>query len=110
MAININNNLLNPAGARSSESRDRQGDAIGTDSKEGQNSVAKPVTARTDSVNLSSEGKNLRQIEDKLSSQPEIDQDKVARIKKAIAEGSYQVDARKLADNLFAMEAQLNKL
>ncbi|WP_426417617.1 flagellar biosynthesis anti-sigma factor FlgM [Aestuariirhabdus sp. LZHN29] len=109
MAININNNLLNPAGARTNETRDRQSGTVGA-GQEGQNSVSQPAASRTDSVNLSAEGKSLRQVEEKLSAQPDIDQDRVASIKQALEDGSYQIDARKLADNLFSMETQLNKL
>ncbi|MCL6414436.1 flagellar biosynthesis anti-sigma factor FlgM [Aestuariirhabdus sp. Z084] len=108
MAINVNNNLLNPAGTRSSESNERRGDAVAPP-KADQAQTSQASTTRTDSVNLSAEGKSLRQIEEKLASQPDIDQDKVARVKQAIADGSYQVDARKLAENLYSLETQLNK-
>ncbi|GAL33144.1 negative regulator of flagellin synthesis FlgM [Vibrio maritimus] len=45
-----------------------------------------------------------------MASQPSFDSAKVAAIKDAIANGSYTVDAEKLADNMMKFEDELGGL
>ena len=60
------------------------------------------------SVKLSSTAQNLNQIETQVKAAPDIDSDKVAALRAAIADGSYQVNADSVADKLLNFEAQLN--
>lgn len=60
-----------------------------------------------DAVSLSSQGKAIGEMHNKMVSQPSFDNAKVAAIKEAIANGSYKVDPEKLADNMIKFEKEL---
>lgn len=62
-----------------------------------------------DSVNLTDTAEQLRRIEASLADLPEVDNDKVAAIRQSIENGSYQVDAARVADSLLQFESALNK-
>lgn len=61
-----------------------------------------------DAVSLSSQGKALGKMHSELAAQPSFDKAKVAAIKEAILNGSYRVDAEKLADNMIKFEKELS--
>jgi negative regulator of flagellin synthesis FlgM len=63
-----------------------------------------------DSVSLSQQGKAMGQLHQSMASEPSFDSAKVAAIKEAIANGSYQVDPEKLADNMIKYEKELGGL
>jgi len=74
-----------------SEERTRTG-------KQADNSGAKP---RAD-VQLSPLSGKLKEIESALASEQVVDAARVAEIKRAIADGSFEVNAEKVADRLVA--------
>ena len=63
--------------------------------------------ARGENVNLSSQAKNLTQLEHKLGSYPEIDDDRIEQIRSALESGSYKVDAEKLAQKMLEMDESI---
>lgn len=67
---------------------------------------AKSAAASDDGVQLSPEAQRLQQTTEKLNQQPAVDQERVAQIKQAIADGSYKVDNQRVASKLLAFESQ----
>ncbi|MGX9417158.1 flagellar biosynthesis anti-sigma factor FlgM [Vibrio sp. RC27] len=60
-----------------------------------------------DAVSISDQGKAIGQMSSQLAATPAFDNSKVQAIKEAIANGSYVVDAEKLADNMIRFENEL---
>ena len=81
--------------------------APGTADKAGAASEApKQANASGEAVHLSPEAQQLQKISDKLRDQPTVNSARVAELKQAIAEGSYKVDADRVASKLLDFEAQ----
>lgn len=59
-------------------------------------------------VKLSAEAQSLTQLEAQIKVAPDVDSDKVNALRAAIADGSYRVDAERVADKLLSFEAQLD--
>ncbi|WP_194437053.1 flagellar biosynthesis anti-sigma factor FlgM [Vibrio fluminensis] len=77
------------------------------DSSVQSSSPSKSNSVAQDAVSLSSEGKAVGEMHKQMASQPSFDQAKVAAIKEAISNGSYTVDAEKLASNMIKFEKEL---
>lgn len=60
--------------------------------------------SESESVSLSKEALSLKKLEDTIAQAPVIDQDKVARLKAAIADGSYKIDTERLAEHILTSE------
>lgn len=73
-------------------------------------SAAGKATSADDAVSISSQSKKLGKMHDQLASSPAFDNAKVQAIKEAIANGSYVVDADKLAENMIKFEKELGGL
>jgi negative regulator of flagellin synthesis FlgM len=80
------------------ETRVRGGD---TDSSKG--SVSKPA----DSVQLTDTAARLAELQSEVASADGVDLERVEAIRQQIAEGSYEVDADRIADALMTMEKEL---
>lgn len=64
------------------------------------------MPAKTDSVSLTSSAQQLSNVQSKSAEAP-VNQEKVERLKKEIAEGDYKVNPETLAQNIAAFEAQI---
>lgn len=65
-----------------------------------------PLARSDDSVQLSSDVQVLQQAGEKLRDLPVVDKERVEKLKQAIADGSYQVDSKRVASKLLNFESQ----
>ncbi len=107
MVIDFNrpNSPLNaPTGRNSVQSNERA--AAPQQETTGEASKTAGTSTAGDTVQLSPEAQRLQQATDKLNDQPAVDQERVAKLRQAIADGSYQVDSARVAAKLLAFETQ----
>ena len=71
--------------------------------------VQQPAVASTsDAVAFTDTASALKQAERALESEPVVDSARVERIRSALADGSYEVDPQRIADNMVDMESSLS--
>jgi len=102
MGIEING-LVNrgPHGANSNKTeKESQGSAAS--SSEGQSSAP-----ASDSVSLTDTASRMSNIQQALADVPVVNADKVAELREAISNGSYQIDPEKVAEKLLSFEQNL---
>ena len=100
MANNIN--VGNPTGLLGSAQRTASQQAGGADRK----SSAAAQTGNADRVSVTSEATRLREIEEQLMAVPEVNDSKVAEIRKAIADGTFDFNPERVAEKLMAFESR----
>ena len=61
----------------------------------------------SDQLSLTSSAQLLKELGDLVAAAPEVDASRVEAIRQAIADGSYTVDAGRIADQLLKLEEQL---
>ncbi len=71
--------------------------------------VAEAGKQAGDALSLSARAERMQAIESRLAQTPEVDQERVAAIKQAIAEGNYPVNAERMADNMLQLESLLSR-
>ncbi len=62
------------------------------------------ITAPSDEVEITSTAQLLATLEQHIAGAPDVDQNRVNAIGQALSNGSYQVDASRVADGLLAAE------
>ncbi|MBY6032141.1 flagellar biosynthesis anti-sigma factor FlgM [Marinobacter daepoensis] len=73
----------------------------------GEQAKAQNLAGRGENVNLSSQAKNLKQLEQKPGDYPEMDDDRIEQIRSALENGTYKVDAQKLAQKMLEMDKSI---
>ncbi|RWU20702.1 flagellar biosynthesis anti-sigma factor FlgM [Pseudomonas alkylphenolica] len=103
MVIDISrlNNSPSVTGVRTGNSQENTASTVATKA----DSVAQG-SASGETVHLSQEAQQLQKVSDKLRDQPIVNSARVAELKQAIADGSYQVDSNRVASKLLNFEAQ----
>lgn len=104
MAINNINNLANNL-------LQNTGSSQGANTKPATSSPDnRAATVKTDSVSLTSEAQQLQQMQKNLNSASTGNESRVESLKKAVANGEYQVNSEAVAKKMFSFESNLDKL
>ena len=90
---------IRSGGRIETERKDKSSDT----SSESVNSSARAIS---DSVEFSAAVQQLSSLQDELASISAVDMGKVDEIRQAISNGSYKIDAQKIADSLLALEGE----
>lgn len=99
------NNINNLASHRLQSSSQNQGASVNHGPAQStQNSVRS-----ADSVSLTSEAQQLQKLQQQINSAPTGNEHKVAQLKKAVANGEYQVNSEAVAKKMIGLEKQLDK-
>lgn len=67
------------------------------------------ASAPIDRVSLTDTAGDLRALAKALAEAPSVDSSRVDAVKQAISDGSFRIDARRIAQNLLQMDADLIK-
>lgn len=109
MANTINSYTGNNA-ASVATNRSQQSSSAGKASAGSTSSAPAASEGGSQEVQLSSTASQLASLGAKLSAQPAVNQAKVAQISKALADGTYQVSADKIASGLMQSEQTLAQI
>ena len=90
---------IRSGGRIETERKDKSSDT----SSESVNSSSRAIS---DSVELSTAAQQLSSLQDELATIATVDMGKVDEIRQAISNGSYKIDAQKIADSLLALEGE----
>lgn len=66
------------------------------------------ASSSKDNVVLSSEAQNMVRLQAKISSLPDVNLDRVAAIKLAIAEGRFEINPERIAENMLKQDELLS--
>lgn len=103
MVIDINS--IGPSPNSNQRAKDA---SSGTVSKQGDTSAqpqAAPAHGRGDNVSFSDKAKGLQELESSIKSEPEVNKEKVASIKAALDDGSYSINADKVAQKMLDFDS-----
>lgn len=103
MAININNLGNNPP----VKNKVDQQTQVKQQAAQTSANIAQAKAAHQDSVSITPQAKQFTELQKKSMEGPDIDAKKIEKLKKAIADGEYKVDAQKLANNMSSFEYDL---
>lgn len=70
--------------------------------------VETAVAGKKDNVVLSPEAQNLTRLQAKINVLPDVNLDRVAAIKQAIAEGRFEINPERIAENMLKQDELLN--
>ncbi|KPQ01724.1 flagellar biosynthesis anti-sigma factor FlgM [Marinobacter sp. HL-58] len=86
---------------------DKSSGTQNTQPSAGEQAKTQAQSARGENVNLSSQAKDLKQLEQKLGNYPEMDDERIEQIRTALENGSYKIDAEKLAQKMLEMDESI---
>ena len=103
MVIDFNSGLNSNSTQSRSKANSASAANVSDDSK--QTSTAAPAAG--DNVSLSAAGKEMSRLANAENGNSQVDSDRVAALRQAISEGSYQIDADAIADKLLQQDQLL---
>lgn len=97
--MNFNtNNTLDTVGTKGARSKPAAPTA--PEAKTPAPDAAPAVKGASDQVVLSQEAQTLGRLQAKINSSPDVDLEKVAEIRRAIAEGRFEINPERIAENM----------
>ncbi|MAZ88287.1 MAG: flagellar biosynthesis anti-sigma factor FlgM [Cellvibrionaceae bacterium] len=99
MVIDTNSNINTSSGAP----RNRVDSGSGSGQKPSAPDVKGEQTAKPE-VSLSSQAQTLNRLESNIQAADDVDSDRVAAIQKAIADGSFEINAERIAENMLSQD------
>lgn len=110
MAINFKNPNT-PTTPNNSVAKGAQRNAVNTNSQDSAKTSNLEQTSKAplagESVQLSKDARQLQSVSEQIAHQPSVDSERVAQLKQAIADGSYQINNERVASKLLGLEAQM---
>jgi negative regulator of flagellin synthesis FlgM len=101
------NNSIGSSATKGTRSRTSSPAAEAVQPANVSNQQAASTKSSVDKVQLSQEAQKLGQLQAKINSSSDVDLDKVNEIRRAIAEGRFQINPEKIAENLLNQEELL---
>ena len=95
--------------SRSQHTSDRNVTSKKNESTDSGSRTSSAESSGRDKVSLTDTAARLKALEEQLTSQPEIDRDRVSDVQNAISKGKYKVDAQRVADKMMNFEASFDK-
>lgn len=103
MPVNFNGVNNNSIGTQRPGPNDQRPDS-GSKPAAGADQARESAPKASEGVNLSARAKAVKQAEQQLREQPEINDARVAQIRQALEDGTYKVDAKQLAQKMLEMD------
>lgn len=100
MAVDINGINSGQVNPQRNNRTEQGGKAPATPTAQEQATAAASTASASENVSLSSRAKGLKQTEQRLKDYPDVDDAKVDAIRAALQNGSFKVDAQKLAQKM----------
>lgn len=82
-------------------------DTSATEAKTTSAPVSSPSPEASDQVVLSQEAKNASRLEAKVNAAPDVDLERVAELRRAIAEGRFDINPERIAENMLKQDELL---
>ena len=96
----------NNAGRSNAAQTNEQTSGLKSNSQTNPTAAQQVSTEIKDSVQLSPVAQQLQNISDKLKDTPSVDKERVAKLKQAVADGTYAPDSARVAEKLLKLEFQ----
>jgi negative regulator of flagellin synthesis FlgM len=99
------NNNIGSVGSKNTRGK------VSAPAAESKTPAPKPAPANSgasDQVVLSQEAQNVSRLQAKINSSPDANLEKVAEIRRAIAEGKFEINAERIAENMLNQEDLLS--
>ena len=106
MAIDTNNNI-NSSSTATTRGKSSSA-AVSTGKKDQAPSSAVEAKTSKDNVVLSEGAQRLNRLEANIASLPDVDSERVAAIKDAIASGRFEINAQRIAENMLNQDDLLS--
>lgn len=104
MNLDTNNNL-SALGAKAA--RSKASPPLGEGKTAAPEKAGSPTASSGDQVVLSQEAQSAGRLQAKLDSLPDVNLERVAEIRRAIAEGRFEINPERIAENLINQEELL---